>query len=205
MTKNELVRELAEELEVPRRDIAGIIEALLEKMTGVLKVGDKVQLTPFDQFKIRDRAARVARNPQTGEPVDVPVKSVLKFIAGKPLKEAIVGTPRGDAAKKAVPSRKKVVGTPRKGAASRAKSCGLAKRRPERRDDRFVRRTSTHPAHSLSAWGTRNALVARKPALRGRGSPYLPTSLYPVYRVLGFHASALSPGQPPLRGRLLRR
>jgi hypothetical protein len=58
MTKNELVRELAEELEFPRRDIAGIIEALIEKMTGVLKAGDKVQLTPFGQFKIRDRAAR---------------------------------------------------------------------------------------------------------------------------------------------------
>jgi DNA-binding protein HU-beta len=118
MTKNELVRELAEELEVPRRHIVGIIEALLEKITGVLKAGDKVQLTPFGQFKIRDRAARVARNPQTGEPVNVPAKRVLKFIAGKPLKEAI-GTPRRGAAKKAVPARKKVAGTSRKGAPAR--------------------------------------------------------------------------------------
>ena len=126
MTKNELVRDLAEELEIPRRDIAGILEALLEKMTGILKAGDKVQLTPFGQFKIRDRAARVARNPQTGEPVNVPAKRVLKFIAGKPLKEA-VETPGRGAAKKAAPARKKAAGTSRKGAATARKATPLRK------------------------------------------------------------------------------
>lgn len=102
MTKNELVRELAEDFELPRKQVAEMVESILDKMTEVLKSGDKVQLTPFGQFKIRDRAARVARNPQTGEPVNVPAKRVLKFIPGKPLKEA-VGTPpkRGGAAKKA--------------------------------------------------------------------------------------------------------
>jgi DNA-binding protein HU-beta len=126
MTKNELVRELAEELEIPRKDIAGIVEALLAKMTGILKAGDKVQLTPFGQFKVRDRAARIARNPQTGEPVNVPAKRVLKFIAGKPLKEA-VGTPKRGAAKKAAPARKKAAGTSRKGAAPARKAAPLRK------------------------------------------------------------------------------
>ena len=92
MTKSELVRVLAEEHELPRRQVAELIEAVLEKITTVLKSGDKVQLTPFGQFRIRDRAARVARNPQTGEPVNVPAKRVLKFTAGRTLKEA-VGTP----------------------------------------------------------------------------------------------------------------
>lgn len=89
MTKNELARELADEFELPRRQITELVEALLDRITSVLKSGDKVQLTPFGQFKIRDRAARVARNPQTGEPVNVPAKRVLKFIAGRSLKEAV--------------------------------------------------------------------------------------------------------------------
>jgi DNA-binding protein HU-beta len=92
MTKSELVRELAEDFELPRRQVTELVEAILEKITTVLKSGDKVQLTPFGQFRIRDRAARIARNPQTGEPVNVPAKRVLKFTAGRTLKEA-VGTP----------------------------------------------------------------------------------------------------------------
>jgi DNA-binding protein HU-beta len=107
MTKNELVRELAEDHSLPRKQVADLVEALLEKMTAVLKSGDKVALPPFGQFKIRDRAARVARNPQTGAPVNVPAKRVLKFIAGKPLKEAVGAPKRGGAAKKAAPAKKK--------------------------------------------------------------------------------------------------
>ena len=99
MTKSELVRELAEEFELPRKQIGELVEGMLDKITEVLKSGDKVALTPFGQFKIRDRAARIARNPQTGEPVNVPAKRVLKFTAGRTLKDA-VGAPKRGGAKK---------------------------------------------------------------------------------------------------------
>jgi DNA-binding protein HU-beta len=99
MTKSELVRVLAEDFELPRRQVNDLVEGLLDKITEVLKSGDKVALTPFGQFRIRDRAARIARNPQTGEPVNVPAKRVLKFTAGRTLKEA-VGAPRRGGAKK---------------------------------------------------------------------------------------------------------
>jgi len=112
MTKNELARELAEELDLPRRQVADLIEAMMEKITDVLKSGDKVQLTPFGQFKVRDRAARIARNPKTGEPIKVPAKRVLKFIAGRTLKEAVGTAKRGSGA-----SRKK---TAKKSAAKKA-------------------------------------------------------------------------------------
>jgi len=109
MTKSELVRELAEDFELPRKRASEMVEAILDKITEVLKTGGKVQLTPFGQFKIRDRAARMARNPQTGEPVKVPAKRVLKFIAGRTLKDA-VGTAKRGASKKtaaeAAPARK---------------------------------------------------------------------------------------------------
>jgi DNA-binding protein HU-beta len=111
MTKSELVRIMAEDFELPRRQMNEIVEGLLDKITEVLKSGDKVALTPFGQFRIRDRAARVARNPQTGEPVNVPAKRVLKFTAGRTLKDA-VGAPKRGAAKKTAAKKtaaKKVV------------------------------------------------------------------------------------------------
>lgn len=112
MTKPELIRELAEDFELPRRQLAEIVETILEKMTATLKKGEKVQLTPFGQFKVRNRPARMARNPQTGEPVKVPAKRVMRFLPSRALKEA-VGVKRGaskakgakKAAKKA-PARK---------------------------------------------------------------------------------------------------
>jgi DNA-binding protein HU-beta len=111
MTKSELVRQLAEDFELPRRQVTELVEALLDKITAVLKTGDKVALTPFGQFRIRDRAARIARNPQTGEPVNVPAKRVLKFTAGRTLKDA-VGAPKRGGAKKSTakaPAAKKAV------------------------------------------------------------------------------------------------
>ena len=94
MTKPELIRELAEDFELPRRQIAEIVETILEKFTATLKKGEKVQLTPFGQFKVRNRPARMARNPQTGEPVKVPAKRVMRFLPSRALKEA-VGVKRG--------------------------------------------------------------------------------------------------------------
>jgi DNA-binding protein HU-beta len=134
MTKSELVRELAEEHELPRRQVTELVEAILEKITTVLKSGDKVQLTPFGQFRIRDRAARVARNPQTGEPVNVPAKRVLKFTAGRTLKEA-VGTParksstaKKSTAKKAVAKKAVAKKAPAKKVASPAKKTAAKKK-----------------------------------------------------------------------------
>jgi DNA-binding protein HU-beta len=125
MTKNELARELADDFELPRRQVIELVEAILERITQVLKSGDKVQLTPFGQFKIRDRAARVARNPQTGEPVNVPAKRVLKFIAGRSLKEA-VGT-----AKPARGGAKKSAGAAKKSAGAAKKAGGAKKNAPK--------------------------------------------------------------------------
>ena len=126
MTKNELARELADDFELPRRQMTEIVEALLDRITAVLKSGDKVQLTPFGQFKIRDRAARVARNPQTGEPVNVPAKRVLKFIAGRVLKEAVGTAKRG--AKKASGPAKKASGAAKKTSGAAKKAAGGAKK-----------------------------------------------------------------------------
>ncbi len=126
MTKNELARELADDFELPRRQAVEFIEAMLDRITAVLKSGDRVQLTPFGQFRIRDRAARVARNPQTGEPVNVPAKRVLKFIAGRSLKEA-VGTAKRGGAKKTSGAAKKSAGAKKTAGAAKKSSAGAKK------------------------------------------------------------------------------
>ena len=142
MTKNELARELADDFEMPRRQMAELMEALLEKITEVLKSGDKVQLTPFGQFRIRDRAARIARNPQTGEPVNVPAKRVLKFTAGRTLKEAVGTSRRGGAkksaakksgAKKSTAKKSIAKKAPARKAAPAARKAGAAKKKGGRR------------------------------------------------------------------------
>jgi DNA-binding protein HU-beta len=138
MTKNELARELAEELELPRRQVVEIIETILARITDVLKSGDKVQLAPFGLFRIRDRAARMARNPMTGEPVKVPAKRVLKFVAGKALKEAVAskgGARRAPAAKKAAAKKATAKKAPAKKAAAKKAPArkAVAKKAPARK------------------------------------------------------------------------
>lgn len=128
MTKSELVRQLAEDFELPRRQVTELVEALLDKITAVLKTGDKVALTPFGQFRIRDRAARIARNPQTGEPVNVPAKRVLKFTAGRTLKDA-VGAPKRGAAKKTAAKKTVAKKTAAKAPAKKA----VAKKAPAKK------------------------------------------------------------------------
>lgn len=133
MTKNELARELAEELELPRRQVVEIIETILARITDVLKSGDKVQLAPFGLFRIRDRAARMARNPMTGEPVKVPAKRVMKFVPGKALKEAVAskgGARKASAAKKSTAKKS----TAKKATAKKAPAKkAVAKKAPARK------------------------------------------------------------------------
>jgi DNA-binding protein HU-beta len=133
MTKSELARVLAEDLELPRRQVTELIEALLDKITAVLKTGDKVALTPFGQFRIRDRAARIARNPQTGEPVNVPAKRVLKFTAGRTLKEAVGAPKRGGAKKSAKKTAKKSVAKKAPAKKAAAKKAPAKKAAPARK------------------------------------------------------------------------
>ena len=92
MTKNDLIRSVFEEFEIPRRQVIEIVDHMFTKIETSLISGDVVRL-PLGVFKIRDRAARIARNPATGEPVKVPAKRVLKFLPSKAVKAAVASGP----------------------------------------------------------------------------------------------------------------
>ncbi len=60
-----------------------VIDAVFEQIAAATEAGNQVRVTGFGTFAVKDRAARTARNPQTGQPVEVPAKRVLAFRASK--------------------------------------------------------------------------------------------------------------------------
>jgi len=104
VTKAEIVESLANEHELSKRQAGEIVDLILNEISGALKQGEKVQLIPFGSFLVRERKARVGRNPQTGETIKIAARRVPAFSPGKGLKDAVGSGKRS--AKKA-PGRKK--------------------------------------------------------------------------------------------------
>jgi DNA-binding protein HU-beta len=89
MNKSELVDAVASATNGTKGDAQASVDAVLDAITGALQRGDKVSLTGFGTFEVRDRAARTARNPQTGETIQVQASKAPAFKAGKGLKDAV--------------------------------------------------------------------------------------------------------------------
>ena len=89
MNKTELIAALAEKAGLNKRDAEKALNAFTDVVTDTLKKGDKVQLVGFGSFEVKDRAARTARNPRTGDELTVPASKAPIFKAGKALKEAV--------------------------------------------------------------------------------------------------------------------
>jgi len=90
MNKVDLVRSAVDRLEISRKDAVALIDGVFEDIEAACIAGEPVKIPGFGQFKVRDRAARLARNPATGEQVKVPAKRVFKFLPAKALKEAVM-------------------------------------------------------------------------------------------------------------------
>lgn len=89
MNKAELIDKIAEKESLNKAQAGRILENIIETITSSLKKGDEVALTGFGTFSAKKRAARTARNPKTGEKIQVAAMTVPKFKAGKGLKEAV--------------------------------------------------------------------------------------------------------------------
>ena len=89
ISKTELVKELAETTGLGQKDVKTVVDAMLENVAGHLKGGDKVQLTGFGTFEVRERQARTGVKPGTTEKVEIPASKVPAFKAGKGLKDQI--------------------------------------------------------------------------------------------------------------------
>ncbi|MCK4744984.1 HU family DNA-binding protein [Candidatus Parcubacteria bacterium] len=89
MTKSELISALSDKAEVSKKDADTTLNAFLDIVTDTLKKGGEVALTGFGTFLVKKRAARMGRNPQTGESIKIKAATVPKFKAGKNLKESV--------------------------------------------------------------------------------------------------------------------
>lgn len=89
MNKAELVDAVAEGADLSKAAAGRAVDSLLDAIGDALKKGDQVSIVGFGTFTVRDRAARTGRNPQTGQPIDIPAAKIPAFKAGKALKDAV--------------------------------------------------------------------------------------------------------------------
>ena len=89
MNKTELIAAMAENSGLTKKDCEAALAAFTGAVETAMKSGDKVQMVGFGSFEVKERPARVGRNPRTGEECLIPASRVVKFTPGKALKEAV--------------------------------------------------------------------------------------------------------------------
>lgn len=91
MNKSELIVALAQKADLSKKDAEKALAAFVDVVTESLRAGDKVQLVGFGTFESKERPARTARNPRTGEEIEIAASKTASFKVGKALKDAING------------------------------------------------------------------------------------------------------------------
>lgn len=87
MNKVELIAQIAEKSGLSKKDAEKALAATVDAITEAVSNGDKVQLVGFGSFEVKQREARVGRNPKTKEAIEIPATTIPVFKAGKALKE----------------------------------------------------------------------------------------------------------------------
>jgi DNA-binding protein HU-beta len=89
MNKKELIEGVATKAEITKKAAAEAVAAVFDVIEGTLAAGDKVQIMGFGTFAVRERAARVGRNPVTNEEMPMDAYKMPTFKAGASLKDAV--------------------------------------------------------------------------------------------------------------------
>ena len=92
MIRSELIQKLSDENpHLYQRDVERIVNAIFEEIIDALATGNRVELRGFGAFSVKQRDARIGRNPRTGESVSVEEKHVAFFKSGKLLRDRLNG------------------------------------------------------------------------------------------------------------------
>ena len=133
MNKAELIEAMSGRLG-DRKSATAALDAVLSEIQNAVTKGDKVSIAGFGVFEKRDRAARTARNPRTGESVKVKKTSVPAFRPGQTFKELVAAGKLPKAAaparKAAAPAKKAAVAAPARKAAAPARTAAVKKTAP---------------------------------------------------------------------------
>jgi integration host factor subunit beta len=91
ITKKDFVDRIAEKTQCKRIVVKTVVHEFLDEIISELAKGNRLEFRDFGVFEVRERAARVAQNPKTLEPVEVPAKRAVKFKMGRIMREGTNG------------------------------------------------------------------------------------------------------------------
>jgi len=89
MNKTELIAAVAEKSGMTKKDAERVVSVTFDTIAQQLQEGEKVQISGFGIFEVKEREARVGRNPRTKEAIQIPASKAPTFKAGKALKDAV--------------------------------------------------------------------------------------------------------------------
>jgi integration host factor subunit alpha len=89
MTKADIIEAVYDQIGFSKKETAEIVELVFETMKDTLAEGDKIKISGFGNFVVRDKRARPGRNPQTGEAITISERKVLTFKPSQVLKSAL--------------------------------------------------------------------------------------------------------------------
>ena len=79
MTKADIVEALYEKVGFSKKEAADLVELVFDTLKGTLAKGQKIKISGFGNFVVREKRSRVGRNPQTGESIEITARQVLTF------------------------------------------------------------------------------------------------------------------------------
>ncbi len=86
MTKADIVEQIYEQVGFSKKESAELVEKVFDAIKETLADGEKVKISGFGNFVVRDKNSRKGRNPQTGQPLRIPAKKVVKAVPAAALK-----------------------------------------------------------------------------------------------------------------------
>ncbi len=90
MTKSMLIEKVTERMDdFTKKQVEAIIDTIFDGMKDAILRGEKIEIRGFGNFRLKQRNAKTARNPKTGEKLQVPPKNALHFKIGKPFHNAL--------------------------------------------------------------------------------------------------------------------
>ena len=89
MNKAELIEAIAKDARITKSQAQDALNSFTKNVENSLKNGGKVTLVGFGTFSISQRAARIGRNPQTGQAINISARKVARFAPGKALKDSV--------------------------------------------------------------------------------------------------------------------
>lgn len=89
MNKTELIASVAQSTEISKKDVERVVSATFNTIAAQLSAGERVQVSGFGIFEVKERQARVGRNPKTNATIEIPASKSPAFKPAKALKDAI--------------------------------------------------------------------------------------------------------------------